>query len=220
METKELKKIMRALKLIYAELEAEAFKEGLDIASPDYDKLVQRAREVYLAKHGYTNEEYSAAKAKLEQISSTILKGDKGEKGDTGEKGADSTVPGPRGPKGDRGERGPAGKDGKDGRDGVAGLDGKDGEDIPETTVAYLEEKIGSIKEYDDTEIRDWVKDYFGEQFEHNIDTLGMPDFRKLGMGLQAQIDTKIEGVGVNRIFYATTEPANMVTGDIWIQPA
>lgn len=39
------------------------------------------------------------------------------------------------------------------------------------------------------TEILTWNADNFSANFKKNIDVLGMPDFRKIAMGLQAQID-------------------------------
>ena len=63
----------------------------------------------------------------------------------------------------------------------------------------YLEERIDSIKIPEPVDVEEIKKDLettFGKMLEHNINTLGMPDFRKLAMGLQAQIDSVLASAG------------------------
>jgi hypothetical protein len=50
-------------------------------------------------------------------------------------------------------------------------------------------ETIPEPKEIDKEGLMEEVRNVFGEMFEHNINTLNMPDFRKLAMGIQAQVD-------------------------------
>jgi hypothetical protein len=55
------------------------------------------------------------------------------------------------------------------------------------------DKKLNSLKEpvpVDTEALKEDLRLDFGKQFQKNIDTLGMPDFRKLAMGLQAQIDS------------------------------
>jgi len=234
MTTAELKKVMRLLKTVFAKIQEQALIDGIDITSPQYDELINRVREATLAKKGFTLEEYRAAKAdfaaerkqtkvktadELKAVVDKVLEikgqvGERGPQGDRGEKGDK----GDRGPKGDKGDRGPKGKDGRDGRDG------RDGEDIPETTVAYLEERIDSIKIPDPVDmqkIEDWSRNLFAELFEHNINTLGMPDFRKLAMGIRADVDLKVSGTSdagrTPFIYVQAEEPTGQKQGDIWI---
>lgn len=210
MDVKTFKKVARALKLLYSELEIEAVKSGLNIASPEYDQLIEAAREALLTKYGYTVEQYEEAKSEylasiapkekptdVQQIFEKIstLKGDTGF---TGEKG--DTVVGPQGPKGDKGDtvvgpRGPKGDKG-DSVVGPRGPKGDRGEDIDTKTVAFIHERLNNfdkklleIKQVDVENIKEDLKGHFGETFKKNIDIMGMPDFRKLAMGLREDID-------------------------------
>jgi hypothetical protein len=47
---------------------------------------------------------------------------------------------------------------------------------------------------------------------------LGMPDFRKLAMGLQQQIDERIIGVNTHKLTVSATEPTSPSVGDLWVQ--
>ena len=108
--------------------------------------------------------------------------GPKGDKGDRGEQGLSI--------KGDPGKDGRDGKDGKDGIDGKDGLNGKDGlpgaqgdkgASFDDSHIGYLENKIETN--------RIEFEEKLGTSFKKNIDAMGMPDFRKLAMGLRADID-------------------------------
>jgi len=214
MEIKDFKKIARILKESYKKLEEESMAENIDIFSPEYKNLQDKIREKILKNFGFTLEEYqtvkneveTARKTKLEEKDSQLktvmekvsaiigAKGDKGDKGDIGDKGnkgdkGDTGIQGLIGPQGLKGDRGEKGLDGRDGRDG---------RDIDESTIGYLEEKIDSkiksvkkeIPEPVDIEgLKEFFRDDFHENFKKNINIMGMPDFRKLAMGLQGQID-------------------------------
>jgi len=231
----DFKRIARLLKRVYAKLEDEAFEAGINPDSPEFEKLQDIARTRILNQMGFTLEQYQAAKQEVLDIQAKkraekqekdidtivskvpVVEGPRGEKGDQG-------VPGERGSKGDRGEKGksivgPKGEKGDKGEPGEKGDRGERGA-VDEATLGYLEERIENIPKpepVDMQEIEDWSRNLFAELFEHNINTLGMPDFRKLAMGLQAQVDMKIEGVGVNKITVSDTEPENPVSGDLWI---
>jgi len=66
-------------------------------------------------------------------------------------------------------------------------------------------------------EVEKNFSDSFSENFEKNMDIMGMPDFRKLGMGLQQQIDTRIIGDPTKKITISDTEPSNPSVGDLWV---
>ena len=57
----------------------------------------------------------------------------------------------------------------------------------------------------------------FGKNFQHNIDVLGMPNWRKLAMGLRQDIDTKITGVNTSKLTVSTTAPSNPQLNDLWL---
>lgn len=80
-----------------------------------------------------------------------LVDGEKGEDGERGEKGdkGDAGKDGRDGKDGTNGKDGKDGVNGKDGKDGLNGVDGKDGADgfVDLTTIAYLEEKMDSIVE-------------------------------------------------------------------------
>ena len=65
MTIKEFKKIGRLLKTLYAEVEKEALNNGIDIMSTEYDEIIARAREKILSNNGFTLEQYREAKAKV-----------------------------------------------------------------------------------------------------------------------------------------------------------
>jgi hypothetical protein len=65
MTTSDFKKIARVLKLVYSQLENEAMAAGIDPTSDEFEIVKNAAREAVLQKHGFTVEEYSAAKEEL-----------------------------------------------------------------------------------------------------------------------------------------------------------
>ena len=52
------------LKQVYAEMENEALRSGVDTLSPQYQEAINRAREAVLNKYGFTLEEYQEVKEK------------------------------------------------------------------------------------------------------------------------------------------------------------
>lgn len=63
-------------------------------------------------------------------------------------------------------------------------------------TISGLSKRIDELnipEPVDYTKIKDLWQSDFGEMFEYNINTLGMPNFRKLAMGLEDRI-AKLEG--------------------------
>ena len=56
--------------------------------------------------------------------------------------------------------------------------------------IKTLSKKVKSIKQIDIDKLKEDLNNRFADNFKKNIDTLGMPDFRKLAMGIQDQVDT------------------------------
>lgn len=213
MTTAEFKKIARLLKQVYSELEKEASEAGISTLSPEYDQLVATARERVLENAGYTLQEYREAKAKVVGFSQADLV-DSVEQRDSklteldnrhipnedeiasiaervAEKVAKKYIVPPQ-------------------------IINKivDRETIKKPTIIKetvketinvpfdpnpLLAEIGSLNErlenikpepIDIEAIKSDLKLDFNKELKHNIDMLGMPDFRKLAMGLQSQIDS------------------------------
>lgn len=69
----ELKKMYGILKKAYSALDDQAKIEGVDFTSPEYDALQSKVRENILAKWGFTLEEYQAADQEYRDSKSTVL---------------------------------------------------------------------------------------------------------------------------------------------------
>jgi len=243
MTTQELKRIMRLLKVAYTEIEKEALENGIDIASSEYENLIDKARELLLSKQGFTVAEYREAKMQLkteriaettkstDEISSNLEKvfsgiekvkgekgdkgdkgenGDKGDKGDTGKHGNEGPTgrPGKKGDKGDKGDRGPKGDKGDPGK----GADPKELTRIQDRLEELASKEGVSPEEFNDFKqtIHEDYKGYFGKAFKENINVLGMPDFRKLAMGLRQDIDA------IQLITVSTSPPSSPTVNDLW----
>ena len=211
MKTAEFKKIARLLKQAYAELEQEAIKEGLSPLSAEYDQLVAKVREVILKNNGFTLEEYRAAKAKVAGFSQSDLV-------DNVEVLHDklTDVEGRHIPTEDEIESiarrvaqeyvVPPQVTNQIVKEIVVE------KPIKETRIEHyntvekeeyndepLQEKLGELskkvdeykkdKDFKLKDIKEDLKGYLGARLEENINTLDMPNFRKLAMGLQGQID-------------------------------
>lgn len=211
MSPKQFKTIARQLKKVYEELAREAEATGVNTLSSEYQEAIDKARLLVLENAGFTLEQYREAKAKLESFSQEDLL-DEYNKVKTqiqelvnkieslyipsedrikeiSTEVAESTVKAPQ----------------------IINQIVKEVKTIEPQTI----DKTEIVKEeYDDTmlkaeleltkkridelkipavktdeELKQFFHDNFSENFEKNINTLGMPDFRKLAMGLQAQID-------------------------------
>ncbi len=207
MTISDFKKIARLLKTVYAEIEKQAINEGFDLLSPEYTELIDKARLMLLEKHGFTLEEYREVKAQVEgvdkagtlavmqdtqkkvkEISERHIPTEE-EIEEIAERVAQKYIVPPQ----------------------ITNEIVKEytieKPKIVETTRIIkenynskpLEEKLEKVnKRLDDfvvpkipdfTKFANDLRGEFSENFKHNIDTLGMPDFRKLAMGLQQQID-------------------------------
>lgn len=93
--------------------------------------------------------------------------------------------------------------------------------------IGYLHDRLDKLplpdvqEPFDPKELLDQMRSEFAERFKENIDMLGMPDFRKLAMGIQAQVDQKVTGVSdsgyVPTLYVQAHEPPNPRTNDLWI---
>jgi len=204
----QFKKVARLLKLAYAELQKEFIDNNEDILSDEYDVAVSIVREKILEHLGFTLEEYREAKelvapakkvdvsAEIEatkaKVESLVIPTDY-DIAEMAHRVANEYIKAP------------------------VITNNTINQIVKETIVekptivketviqreeydpsplyaelGYLNDKVSNIKppkEVDVEAMKEELRSEFMAQFEHNIDTLGMPDFRKLAMGLQAQID-------------------------------
>lgn len=195
----EFKKVGRILKEAYAETEREAILAGVDLGSEEYQKVIDLVREKVLAKLGYTLEEYRIAKentvtAKNVSVDDTSRR--------RVEKLLDTHIASTEEIKAIAEEV--AKKEVKapiiENRVIKEVIREKPITTIIERKTEYddtyvtgqiedLREQVAKAKKVDPEKIKDDLKGFFGKTLKKNIDTLGMPDFRKLAMGLQGQID-------------------------------
>lgn len=206
MTSKDFKKVGRLLKTLYRELENRAIEEGIDITSDEYEQMRDEVRDTILTKMGYTIMEYRVAKNEtleqqkaqrgqerqefmemLEEIQESIPTEE------MIKELAKSVIPEPK---------------------IIEKTINKIVKEIEKPTIVQETKTIIEREEYDDSELKsalksiverfnaipepkefdkesflEEVKNTFGEMFDHNINTMDMPDFRKLAMGIQAQID-------------------------------
>jgi hypothetical protein len=210
MTSKEFKTVGRLLKELYKDLEAKAISRGIDIFGEGYGELQTMLRETLLKRMGYTAEEYLEAKnrtineqntkrkaemdviyqnmVELEDLASDKLTEEQVEEI------AKRVVPPP-----------------------TTINQIVERTVVEKPTIIEKTETFVEREEYNDSELKqalagivdrlkaipepqpsiseEQIRNIFGEMFEHNINTLEMPDFRKLAMGLQQQIDQANSGV-------------------------
>lgn len=197
------------IKKLIDKLEKEALNEGVDITSPEFEGLVVRLLE----SKGFTLEEYNEAdedfgsqknetlEAKLERLEMRQEKDvlDKIKNDIKGEQG----VQGPKGPEGKTGPQGPSGPPGKDGKDGKTrillrgkqgpkgpggpqGLPGRDGTSISQKEIKeFIESETGR-------KLRGFSESLLGREEirDKKLQEAMIEPVRRLGLGLQGQIDT------------------------------
>lgn len=215
MTIKDFKKIARLLKEVYKEIEKEASENGMDIFSPEYEELISKAREAVLEKMGFTLEEYRTAKEEAsplrkqkEDLSSLL-----DEARTTIEKV--NTLKIPTAEEIEEIVNRIAQEHIKEVVKEVV-VTNEIIKEIEKPTI--IKETIIEKEEYDDSKLHeelekvnkrfedlpepinvDKVKEdvltEFGKMFEDKINILGMPDFRKLAMGLQQQIDANTAAI-------------------------
>lgn len=210
MSPQDYKKIGRILKTAYAEIEKQAMVEGIDLLSSEYNAIIDKTRLAVLAKYGFTLEQYRTIKQEVAGVDKTsILQNKKTVEQQLAEltnrhiptkeeiiqlahEVAKQYIKPPvitnqiikekiiEQPKIIETIRNTIQKEVYNSKP-------------LEKMIADVHARIDGIKPtpvYDDTKLKEYFHDYFSENFKNNINTLGMPDFRKLAMGLQDQIDT------------------------------
>lgn len=211
MNPQQYKKVARLLKEAYAQLQQEALDDGMSIGSAEFQSAVDNVRQLILARNGFTLQEYRDIKAKIEAFTSADIMQ---EVEMIRQSIADLYIPTPE----DittiaQGEIQKNLKAPEIINKIVKEVTIQKPQIVKETTIektvqeiAYNERPIlDSIievnKRIDDLpkaqninleDIKAELKLDFGKMLQHNIDILGMPDFRKLAMGLQGQIDAII----------------------------
>ncbi len=217
MTSKDFKKVARILKEVYSEIEKQALSEGVDIFSEEYKTLIDKARESVLAKTGFTLEEYRTIKdsytlankqkvnqqietlnTKIEDIKSIpppVILTVEDIKSIAHEVAKEYIKP-PQ----------ITNQIVKEITKEVKIEQPKIIETIKVTRETYdakpiekklskLEEKIDNIKipeipkPLNINKLKTELKSEWNKDLKENINTLGMPDFRKLAMGLRTDID-------------------------------
>lgn len=242
----EFKKIARLLKQVYAELEKEALAGGVDVFSPEYDELVANARLTVLANNGFTLEEYRAMREKVAGVSKEAMmdlmertkeeiKSFKEIKIPTEDEIKaiarsiaeefikppqittqvikETTVEKPQIIKETRVEK---------------IIEEKAYNDKPIVRdIEAIKKDLEAVPRVDAEALRTEFKEELSEfmkNLQYNIDILGMPDFRKLAMGLQSQIHDLQNGStstgvgpwiefsvdGTTTVFAVTKEPTEV----------
>lgn len=199
MTPSEFKKVGRLLKEAYKELKDQAEREEIDILSNDFLRLQDMVREQVLTKLGFTVEEYGAARQQvLDERKAKIVT-------ETTQAVKEQVVPEAREVVKEIVKETPP-------KTIIKNFTNV----VKEITKPFIVEK--TIKEeYDDSalqaklkeiadkvvgikipeideekmkqDIREGIVESLNDTLNEAIDIMGMPDFRKLAMGLQAQID-------------------------------
>lgn len=204
MNTKDFKKIARILKEAYAELEKEATASDTSIFSEEYKQIQDILREQILSRMGFTLEEYRQAKDKYINIKQTNL--DESSKQQVSEL-LDTQIPTKEEIQSIAEEVAKAEIKPpqiinkivkkttkiveKPIKETVIQREVYDPSEIM-AEIGYINDRldkiiIPEIPNIDET--LEQLKSDFDKRLKDNINTLGMPDFRKLAMGLQSQID-------------------------------
>lgn len=224
MQTSEFKKVGRLLKETYKKLEQEALKEGIDLLSPEYDQLIALARQRVLDELGFTLEEYRQAKELVAGISKegtlAVMKDTQDKLEDlsklhiptteeitqiahdvarqyikppqiTNEIVKETIIEKPI-------------------KETVEIIQRVEYDETPlQEKLGELSKRVDEIKIPDVDKLKEDLGSDFAKQFEKNINTLDMPNFRKLAMGLQQQIDALGGATPANAV------PYTGATGDV-----
>jgi beta-glucosidase-like glycosyl hydrolase len=234
MKPRDFKKIVGLLTEVYAKVKEESLEAGIDIFSEEYDQLIALAREKVLANFGFTVAQYREAKAKASKFSQVDMLEVAEDVKESVKQYNDTHIP----------TRQEIEEIAREVAQEFVVAPIIKHEIVKETTVekpriietvrnvtvketyndkplkkeiARVEGKVDAIKIPEIDTSKFFFRDEFSEYFEHNIDTLGMPDFRKLSMGLQQQIDEKVTGVNTHKITVSTSAPSNPQLYDLWV---
>lgn len=237
--TTEWKKMARLLKEVYAKIREEAIISGMNILSPEYDELINIARLKILENNGWTLEEYRTIKEQIEGVDKIgtleVMKNTQEKVREFNQRLSEFRIPTEEEIE-DIAEqvarkyivapviKNEIVKEYTIEKPRIIETTRVVKEKYDDTKInKRLDEIKSALKElkipepYDDTKLKEYFHDYFSENFEKNINILGMPDFRKLAMGLQQQIDERILGVNTHKLTVSETEPVGSVDGDLWL---
>lgn len=242
MNASQFKKIANLLTDIYREIKKESLQNGIDILSPEYEQLRTTAREMLLKNMGFTVQQYQEAKARAEAFTQADmldfaekLKADiAGELNDlviptreeiislahevaktyiqppqiTNQIVRETTIEKPQIIKETTIEKTvqEVAFNDADIRKSIDGLS----EQMRSLPLPVTPEQITEIT-------KQFFKDNFADNFQKNIDVFGMPDFRKLAMGIREDLDTKITGIYTHKITVSATEPTGPQLNDLWV---
>jgi hypothetical protein len=203
MRISEFKRVARLLKTAYAEIEKEALRTGLSIASPEYDAIIDRIRLEILDREGYDIEEYREAKdlyAVMPEDTRNVLS--------LVERTTDEV----------RGEMEELSQRHIPTHEEIVSIAKRVFEETPPQVFNHIVKEIKEpqiiketvveehVEKYDDSHLKKEIdsirkdredkyealrkefEDYIAQSFKKNIDIMGMPDFRKLAMGLESRI--------------------------------
>jgi len=242
MTNPQFKKIARLLKQVYKELEIEALKNGTDLMSPEYDVMVASAREAVLKKMGFTIEEYRTAKEEAsEERKKLVPQYDEIKKrldemkiptseeiAQIAEEIAKKIVIAPqiinKIVKEIKVERPPQVI-----KETIHTTERVEYDDLSlRAEMEYamdgmekVSKDVESLKNTPNTteELRKEMGGFnaFAENFEHNVKAYTLKPMQQLAMGLQGQIDTKIEGVNTSKLTVASTAPSSPKLYDLWV---
>jgi len=231
MDVKDFKKVGRTLKEIYKKIKEELIASGISPLQREFDEIfdeaVTRARNEVLESRGFTLEEYRAIRDKIVGMSKADMV-DAVDKVHSKLDGIRNSIP--TDTKIEEMAEEIAERVAKTYikepviiNKIVKEITVKEPKIIKETVkvkerveyndkklkkqLADISAKVEEIKDYDDAPLKDYFHNYFSDNFKKNIDMLGMPDFRKLAMGLRGDIDEL-----KNTIPGAATWPT--ITGD------
>jgi hypothetical protein len=241
MTSPEFKRIARLLKEVYKDLEERAIRNKIDIFGEEYKRLQDAARLNVLKRFGFTLDEYRAAKeivAPANRVStSKSLERAREDIETLYETVSDLEIPDeeellkkvheiaeavvkPPVIKKEIVERTTVEKP-TIVKETVNKTINEKYEDGPLwAELGYIQDRLENLPEPTEPDyeaLKDEIRNDFAIFLEHNTNVFDMPDFRKLSMGLQAQVDTKIEGVGVTKITVSDTEPDSPNVNDLWI---
>lgn len=237
--TTEWKKMARLLKEVYAKIREEAIISGMNILSPEYDELINIARLKILENNGWTLEEYRTIKEQIEGVDKIgtleVMKNTQEKVREFNQRLSEFRIPTEEEIE-DIAEqvarkyivapviKNEIVKEYTIEKPRIIETTRVVKEKYDDTKInKRLDEIKSALKElkipepYDDTKLKEYFHDYFSENFEKNINILGMPDFRKLAMGLQQQIDERILGVNTHKLTVSATEPTNPALYDLWV---
>lgn len=213
MEILEFKKVARLLKEVYASLEAEALADGVDIFGEEYLQVRDALRLEVLKRLGFTLDEYRQAKelvapAKKVDVAKELSEASKLTQ-EASERIDALVIPN---------EEELLAK-AKEIAEAVVKAPVIQNNIVERTTIqkptivketvlqtineeydaspifaelGYLNDKLANLKipeGVDEEKLKEDMRNEFMEELQYNIKMLGMPDFRKLAIGLQDQID-------------------------------